>query len=49
MLYEVITEEGFYPIIKQVDKTLLRAIEISHENLLVQNIVATDSIVGITQ
>jgi len=45
----IIGEEGFYPIIKQVDKTLLRAIEISHENLLVQNIVATDSIVGITQ
>ena len=45
----IIGEEGFYPIIKQIDKTLLRAIEISHENLLVQNIVATDSVVNILQ
>lgn len=45
----IIGEEGFYPIIKQVDKTLLRAIEISRENLLVQNVVATDSVVNVLQ
>jgi carboxyl-terminal processing protease len=41
----IIGEEGFYPIIKQIDKTLLRAIEISQQNLLVENVVATDSVV----
>ncbi|MEN8117803.1 MAG: S41 family peptidase [Bacteroidota bacterium] len=40
----IVGEEGFYPIIKQIDKTLLRAIDISQQNLLVENIVATDSI-----
>ena len=40
----IIGEEGFYPIIKQIDKTLLRAIDISREDLLVQNVVATDSV-----
>ncbi|MDX1283382.1 MAG: S41 family peptidase [Draconibacterium sp.] len=40
----IIGEEGFYPIIKQIDKTLLRAIEVSRQNLLVENIIATDSI-----
>ncbi|QGY44337.1 PDZ domain-containing protein [Maribellus comscasis] len=35
----IIGEEGFYPIIKQIDKTLLRAIEISQQNLLVENLV----------
>ena len=45
----IIGEEGFYPIIKQIDKTLLRAIEISRENLLVQNVVATDSVVSVVQ
>lgn len=40
----IIGEEGFYPIIKQIDKTLLRAIEVTHENLLVENIVAIDSV-----
>ncbi len=34
----IIGEEGFYPIIKKIDKTLLRAIEISRQNLLVENI-----------
>nr|WP_319510996.1 S41 family peptidase [uncultured Draconibacterium sp.] len=43
----IIGEEGFYPIIKQIDKTLLRAIEVSQQNLMVQNVVATDSVVGI--
>jgi carboxyl-terminal processing protease len=41
----IIGEEGFYPIIKQIDKTLLRAIEISQQNLLAENVVATDSVV----
>ena len=35
----IIGEEGFYPIISQIDNTLLRAIEISKQNLLVENIV----------
>jgi len=34
----IIGEEGFYPIIKKIDKTLLKAIEISRQNLLVENI-----------
>ena len=34
----IIGEEGFYPIIKNIDKTLLRAIEISQENLVVDNL-----------
>lgn len=40
----IMGEEGFFPIIKQIDKTLLRAIEISKQDLLVQNIVSTDSV-----
>jgi len=40
----IIGEEGFYPIIKKIDKTLLRAIEISRQNLLVENINMNDSI-----
>ncbi|QIA06385.1 hypothetical protein [Draconibacterium halophilum] len=43
----IMGEEGFYPIIKQIDKTLLRAIEVSQQNLMVENVVATDSVVGI--
>ena len=39
----IMGEEGFYPIIKQLDKTLLRAIEISEKNLLVENINNNDS------
>jgi carboxyl-terminal processing protease len=34
----IIGEEGFYPIIRQIDNTLQRAIEISRENLLVENL-----------
>ena len=34
----ILGEEGFYPIIQQIDKTLLKAIEISHQNLLVENV-----------
>ncbi|NOR73756.1 MAG: PDZ domain-containing protein [Draconibacterium sp.] len=40
----IIGEEGFYPIIKKIDKTLLRTIEISQQNLLVENININDSI-----
>lgn len=40
----LIGEEGFYPIIKQIDKTLLKAIEISQKNLLVENINAKDPV-----
>lgn len=43
----IMGEEGFYPIIKKIDKTLLRAIEVSQQNLLVENIVATDSVVAV--
>jgi carboxyl-terminal processing protease len=31
-------EEGFYPIIRQIDKTLLKAVEVSRQNLLVENL-----------
>ena len=34
----IMGEMGFFPIIKKVDKTLLRAIEISKQNLLVENV-----------
>ncbi|WP_346855885.1 S41 family peptidase [uncultured Draconibacterium sp.] len=43
----IIGEEGFYPIIRKIDKTLLLAIEVSRQNLLVENIVATDSVVAV--
>lgn len=36
----IIGEVGFFPIIKKIDKTLLKAIEISKQNLLVENISA---------
>ena len=36
----IIGEEGFYPIIEKIDNTLLKAIEISKQNLLVENINA---------
>ena len=39
----IIGEEGFYPIIKQIDKTLLQAIAISKQNLLVDNLEKSDS------
>ncbi len=45
----ILGEEGFYPIIKQIDKTLIRAIEVSQQNLLVENIVATDSVARVVQ
>jgi carboxyl-terminal processing protease len=34
----IIGEEGFYPIIRKIDKTLLRAIEITKQNLLAENL-----------
>jgi carboxyl-terminal processing protease len=34
----IIGEEGFFPIIKQIDKTLLRTVEVTKQNLLVENI-----------
>lgn len=34
----IIGETGFFPIIQKIDKTLLRAIEISKQNLLVENV-----------
>jgi carboxyl-terminal processing protease len=37
----IIGETGFFPIIQKIDKTLLRAIEISKQNLLVENINAS--------
>ena len=40
----IMGEEGFYPIIRQIDKTLLKAIDISKQNLLVKNIIEHDSI-----
>ncbi|MCD6354957.1 MAG: S41 family peptidase [Prolixibacteraceae bacterium] len=40
----IIGEEGFYPIIKKIDKTLLKAIKISRKNLLVENLGSRDSI-----
>ena len=45
----IIGEEGFYPIIKKIDKTLLRAIEISRQDLLVQNTGVLDSIKKVPQ
>ncbi|RIH65621.1 S41 family peptidase [Mariniphaga sediminis] len=41
----IMGEEGFYPIIRQIDNTLLKAIEISKKDLLVEN-VSHDSIVS---
>jgi len=40
----IIGEEGFYPIIQKIDNTLKRAIEISKQNLLVENIKGTSSV-----
>lgn len=40
----IIGEEGFYPIIKKIDNTLLRAIEISKQNLLAENVQGTKSV-----
>jgi carboxyl-terminal processing protease len=34
----IIGEEGFYPIISQIDNTLLEAIEVTRKDLLVENI-----------
>jgi carboxyl-terminal processing protease len=34
----IMGNEGFYPIIQQIDHTLLKAIEITRQNLLVENV-----------
>jgi len=34
----ILGEEGFYPIIQHIDKTLQKAIDISRQNLLVENV-----------
>jgi carboxyl-terminal processing protease len=39
----ILGEDGFYPIIKEIDKTLLQAIQISKQNLLVENLAKNDS------
>lgn len=36
----IIGEEGFFPIIKKIDKTLLQAIKISQKDLLVETVTA---------
>ena len=40
----IIGENGFYPIIEKIDNTLIRAIEISKRNLLVENLNNTNSV-----
>jgi len=45
----IMGEEGFYPIIKRVDNTLLKAIEISRQNLMVENIHLNDSVLILSQ
>lgn len=40
----IIGDEGFFPIIRQIDNTLMRAIEISRKNILVENIIHNDSV-----
>ena len=39
----IIGEEGFYPIIKNIDNTLQRAIKISQQNYIVENVNFNDS------
>ena len=40
----IMGEEGFYPIIKEIDNTLQRAIEITRQNYLVENVNLVDSL-----
>ena len=40
----ILGEEGFYPIIETIDHTLQRAIEISRQNYLVENVNSLDSV-----
>jgi carboxyl-terminal processing protease len=40
----ILGEEGFYPIIKNIDKTLLQSISITKQNLIVDNLARNDSI-----
>jgi carboxyl-terminal processing protease len=39
----IIGEEGFYYIIEKIDKTLLKAVDVTKENLLVENIGKRDA------
>jgi carboxyl-terminal processing protease len=34
----IMGEEGFYPIIQQIDNTLIKAIDVSRQNLIVENL-----------
>lgn len=45
----IMGEEGFYPIIKKIDKTLLRAIEISRQNLLVESVNHVEPVIADSQ
>ncbi len=45
----IIGEEGFYPIIKQIDNTLQKAISISSQNYLVENVGFNDTISTLPQ
>ncbi len=45
----IIGEDGFYPIIKKIDNTLLKAIEISKQKLLVENIKGINSVSALPQ
>jgi carboxyl-terminal processing protease len=45
----IIGEQGFYPIIQKIDNTLIRAIEISKQNLLVENIKGSNSVPTLNQ
>ena len=45
----IIGEQGFYPIIQKIDNTLIRAIEISKQNLLVENIKGINSVSALQQ
>lgn len=45
----IIGEEGFYPIIRKIDKTLQRVIEISQQNLLVENLNGYDAATVVRQ
>ena len=40
----IMGEEGFYPIIKKIDNMLLKAIEISKQDLLVENIQGSNTV-----
>ncbi len=45
----IIGEEGFYPLIQNIDETLRQAIEISRQNYLVENVNRIDSLSALQQ